>query len=105
MSTNSECRFYQVETQKWYYVLEDYDAPKNAWDWREHASAYGPFATLEKALQHLDDNHASPGGYCECPLPEGQTQLDLSKDETLAKLIASATRPLSMRRGFGPYRF
>lgn len=98
MSTNSECAFIEVAKGKWYYLLEDYDAPKNAWDWRDHASAYGPFATEEAADQHLRDNHANPGGSWTRPLPEGVDALDMSKDETLAKLIQSARAPTASRR-------
>ena len=63
MSTNNECLFFQWEPDEWYYLLEDYNAPKNAWDWKEHATCYGPFQTKEKAVEHLDRNHANPGGW------------------------------------------
>lgn len=63
MSTNSECAFVEAEPGKWYYALEDGDAPRNAWDWKEHASAYGPFDSFDEAHRHLGDNHANPGGY------------------------------------------
>jgi hypothetical protein len=62
VSTNSECAFIEIKPRRWFYLLEDYDAPKNAWDWREHSRAYGPFTTIEEAQQHLRDNHANPGG-------------------------------------------
>jgi hypothetical protein len=62
MSTGCECSFIEVEPNKWYYILEDYNAPKNAWDWREYAEAFGPFPTEDAAFAHLRDNHANPGG-------------------------------------------
>jgi hypothetical protein len=85
MSTGLECDFIEVEPAKWYYVLEDGFAPKNAWDWREFARAYGPFPTEDTALEHLRKNHANPGGYNTAPYVEG-----FKPDETLAKLIAEA---------------
>jgi len=63
MSTNSECDFIEVEPNVWYYFLEDYNAPRNAWDWLEYACAYGPFTSFEAAHKDLGDNHANPGGY------------------------------------------
>lgn len=92
MSTNSECEFIQVEPTKWFYILEDYSAPKNAWDWREHATCYGPFPTEDAADAHLRRNHANPGGATVSELPPGVTSLDLTKDETLARLIKEARR-------------
>lgn len=93
MSTNSNCLFVQVETESYYYILEDYNAPKNSWDWREFSSSYGPFASYEEANQHLVDNHANPGGSSAKMLPEGVTRLDLTQDSVLAQCIASAQAP------------
>ena len=64
MSTNSECLFFQWELSEWYYLLEDYNAPKNSWDWKEHATCYGPFGSKDSAVAHLDANHANPGAWC-----------------------------------------
>jgi hypothetical protein len=85
MSTNSECDFIEIAPGKWYYVLEDYDAPKNSFDWREHASCFGPFRTEEAADAHLRDNHANPGGSCSCPYEDGYKM-----DEVMEKLVKSA---------------
>lgn len=96
MSTNSECRFVETEPGKWYYILEDYNAPKNAWDWREFASAYGPFSSEEAADRHLQDHHANPGG------SSTTTHEHFRMDDVMKKLIAGA--PDNMRafsRGFG----
>lgn len=102
MSTNSNCAFIQIATDKWYYLLEDSGNPDdedeqeeraNAWDWRENASAYGPFQTLDAAEKHLDENHANPGGDSVSPLSPGEVSLDMSKDPVLAKLINEAERP------------
>jgi hypothetical protein len=63
MSTGCECEFVEQESGKWIYRLEHYNAPKNAWDWRENADEFGPFSSFEQAERHLRDNHANPGGY------------------------------------------
>lgn len=100
MSTNSECLFIQVKSDQWYYVLEDYNAPKNAWDWREYATAYGPFRTEDAANGHLCDNHANPGGSTTQELPEGVAVLDLSKDEVLRRLIDEAQKNMRQIRAY-----
>lgn len=103
MSTNSNCDIVEESPGRWFYILEDYDAPKNAWDWREYASAYGPFQSDEAAEKHLYDNHANPGGTSTSPLPSGLDKLDLSKDDVLRRLIESAQNPRqanSMRYGY-----
>jgi len=86
MSTGCECLFIEIEPKKWYYVLEDYNAPKNSWDWMEYARAYGPFTTEEKAEEHLFDNHANPGSSCT-----QEYSPDYKPSETLKELIASAS--------------
>lgn len=70
MSTGLECVIEEKEPGRWFYVLERWDAPKNAWDWREHADTYGPFASDEAAIDHLRDNHPNPGGYGVIPYPQ-----------------------------------
>ena len=88
MSTNNECEFIEVQPGVWYYILEDYGAPKNAWDWRDDAEAYGPFDTFEAAYEHLGNNHANPGGFSRIHYTEGR-----KSDETEQKLIDSAVSP------------
>tara|TARA_R110000824_G_C15197540_1_gene675394 strand:+ start:235 stop:528 length:294 start_codon:yes stop_codon:yes gene_type:complete len=95
MSTNSECLFFRWSEDKWYYLLEDYNAPKNAWDWREHASCYGPFVTVELADTHCSDNHANPGGSCT------DETIDTS-DEVLAEHVKNAIP--NAPRGYGYFR-
>lgn len=92
MSTNSECLFVQTKPNEWFYVLEQRSAPKNAWDWREYADAYGPFATEDEASEHLRNNHANPGGSCTEPLPEGVLERNMDDDNVLRDLIAEAPR-------------
>jgi hypothetical protein len=96
MSTGCNCEFLEVQPGRWFYVLEDYDAPKNAWDWHDNATAYGPFASEALAEQHLHANHANPGGSSTLPYREGY-----QPSETLTRLIAEATS----RRRPQPFRF
>ena len=93
MSTNSECLFIETSPSKWYYVLEGYNAPKNAWDWRENASCTGPFSTEEAAEKHLGENHANPGGSSSEQYVEGD-----EPDEVMKGLIEDATKPQSHKR-------
>lgn len=86
MSQNRELEFIEPEPGVWYYVLEDYSAPKNSWDWREHAQAYGPFESYEKANEHQYD-------YSRISTP-GHTvtgQEHYKGNETFTRLIAEAT--------------
>jgi hypothetical protein len=89
MSTGCNCSFEEVEPGKWWYVLEDTYAPKNSWDWREYADAYGPFSTLDIAVKHLHDNHANPGGWSEYSYnPENPYKAD----EVMTRLMADAAK-------------
>jgi hypothetical protein len=63
MSTGFECAFDEELDGSWTYTLQDWDCPVGAWSWRDYATTYGPFPTLEAAQKHLGDNHANPGGY------------------------------------------
>ena len=87
MSTNSECQFIEVKPNEWFYLLEHENAPENSSDWRESATAYGPFLAFENAERHLRGNHANPGGFSKLPYKAG---FDLSKDPVLEKLIKQA---------------
>lgn len=93
MSTGCECEFLEVRKDQWYYILEHYNAPKNSWDWHEHADAYGPFPSEDAAHEHLRENHANPGGSSTCALPAGVLEVDLEKDPVLKRLIAEAQAP------------
>lgn len=100
MSTNSECLFIEYKPGQWFYILEDYHAPKNAWDWMEYATAYGPFASFDTADTHLQENHANPGGYSTHGYREDETH-----SESLERLIKEAHRPVDRRRrSIAPFR-
>lgn len=85
MSTGYECTFVRFP-QGVYYLLQRWDCPVGAWDWREHADAFGPFQTAEQAKDHLRRNHANPGGYWE------DTDNEREPDEVEARLIREAKR-------------
>lgn len=95
MSTGLECCLVEWKPGEWYYVLEQGTAPKEAWDWREYADAFGPYPSMEKANEGLRDNHANPGGYS---IKEYSPKLE--KDEVLAGLITKATKRLRVDRPF-----
>ena len=85
MSTGFECEFVEVEPDRWYYVLQNWDCPVGAWNWREYATAYGPFGSFEGARDHLHNNHANPGGYSIHQYTEGY-----EPDEIMTNLISAA---------------
>ena len=60
MSTARECLIFSYQ-HTWYYLLEDDQAPRSTWDWREYATPYGPFGSEPLARQHLIDHHPNPG--------------------------------------------
>mgnify|MGYP001577492953 CR=1 FL=1 len=62
MSSQLECVFIERQ-KKWYIILENSNAPKDAWNWLEYATAYGSFKSFKIDKQFLDDNFANPGGY------------------------------------------
>lgn len=89
MSTGLECEFVETQPDTWYYVLQDGDCPVSAWDWREYATAYGPFTTVEAAQEHLRRNHANPGGWSETRFDPDKPEANL--DEVMKKLIKTAS--------------
>lgn len=84
MSTGLNCEFIEPVQGKWFYILQDSFAPKIEWDWREHATCYGPFDSEEMANEHLRNNHANPGG----SFTMGHDAFQL--DETYLRLIVKA---------------
>jgi len=52
MSVSRELEFVERRPGVWFYVLEDAGAPRDSWDWHEHATAYGPFNSLADAEHH-----------------------------------------------------
>lgn len=94
MSTGLNCaHFSDPETGKWYYALQDWDSPAITWDWREHATCYGPFDDNDAAYEHRRDNHANPGGWSEHDFTKDDTWFD----DVYRKLIESARAPVDTR--------
>jgi hypothetical protein len=90
MSQPRECYIIEREPGKWYYVLEHVHAPKNAYDWRENADAYGPFETEDKVREHLHNNHSNPGGSWNFPHDQW---IQREEDETWKRMLDGATDP------------
>ncbi|MGP3777011.1 hypothetical protein ACTWJ8_39880 (plasmid) [Streptomyces sp. SDT5-1] len=88
MSSGSACEVVEVAPGRWYYLIEDGDAPRNAFDWREHATACGPFGSWEAADDHVTACHGNPGGM-EVTRFEGSFE----PDAVLARLIEEAHAP------------
>lgn len=76
MSSSRECLFLEIEPNQWWYVVEDVYASDEGGDWREQASAYGPFDTIDQGIDHLNAHHSNPGGWIEIPFSEGQSPPD-----------------------------
>lgn len=89
MSSGLECQFVERKPGEWFYLLED-SFNQGGWDWREDATAYGPFGSEEEARQHLSDNHSNPGG--SMLIPAGSYR----EDAVYARLFDEASsRPKS----------
>ncbi len=85
MSTGLECEFVKVNGE-YFLVLEEGTAPKQVWDWREFAKAYGPFRSELQARDFLCAHFANPGGYT-CAGDK-----DIEPDEVLADLLKDAEK-------------
>jgi len=57
-SMSRHCSFYLASDDKWYMDL----ANNEYGEWDE-ATTYGPFSSMEKAEDYLDNNFSNPGGY------------------------------------------
>lgn len=86
MSTGFECEFIEPLPDTWYYVLQNWDCPVGADNWREYATAYGPFPTEDDAHEHLHDHHANPGGYTVLSF----TEYSAYTNDVWSKLIEGA---------------
>jgi hypothetical protein len=91
MSVLRECVFLESTPGEWFYILERTSAPKDAYDWRDYADAYGPFRTKTAARHHLHSHHSNPGGATNVPYTAGgrfhndPVVLELLKRATLSK--------------------
>ena len=58
MSTGAECNFWEEEPGRWKYRIQHYPYGET-----DDFDTYGPFVSFKAATDHLDRNHANPGGY------------------------------------------
>lgn len=87
MSTGFECQFIEAQRGKWFCILQNWDCPVGAWDWREYANAYGPYPSENAAVEALFENEANPGGWS---ITNFELYLSNDPDEVESKLIAKA---------------
>jgi len=66
VSTGADCQFKEVTPGRWSYALQEWPYG----DSNEYTS-YGPFASFAIARDHLDQNHANPGGWMTTIHPTG----------------------------------
>ncbi len=85
MSTGLHCQFVEFYKGGWFLILQDWNCPVRAWDWREYATAYGPFRSEVAVDEYLRRYFANPGGAQIIVYNE-----ELDKDETLKSLIDGA---------------
>lgn len=97
MSVQRECMIIEFAPGRWYAVIENCGAPNNAWDWREHASCFGPAAS-ENAAWDLIDHLPNPGGGYVVRYDDA---FDQERDEVLENLIENAQRPPATLSGWG----
>lgn len=57
MSTGADCRFTEVEPGRWQYELQRWPYGDNP-----DYDTFGPFGSYAAARDHLNRNHANPGG-------------------------------------------
>lgn len=93
MSTNSECEIVGLDNGQWFWVLEDYNAPKNAWDWREYASCGGPYSTADRAHADMLRGRANPGGHGKTEMTVGQAMADKVLRELIEGALGKALVP------------
>jgi hypothetical protein len=67
MSTGAECHFTEDSPGQWTYWLQDWPYGDNP-----DGQTYGPFRSFAKALDHLTENHANPGGWSVRCLKDGR---------------------------------
>lgn len=58
MSSGADCVFTEQPNGKWNYQIQQWPYG----DWPDY-DVHGPFASFEKARDHLDENYQNPGGY------------------------------------------
>jgi hypothetical protein len=101
LSNQRECMIFENEPGEWYYALESDFADGNEHDWRDDASAYGPFATYDIACEHLASHHSNPGGHTMLEYAEFKGE----KDSVTDRLVADAAENMkAFQRSTPVYR-
>jgi hypothetical protein len=89
MSTGADCRFIEVEPGKWIYELQQWPYG----EWPEYEKA-GPFDSYHKAVDHLDANHANPGGWSTQMHPTGHVhEFEEDRWEHEVRCFACSAKP------------
>ncbi|MCV9963896.1 hypothetical protein OIU34_18630 [Pararhizobium sp. BT-229] len=101
MSSGKECMIFENQPAEWYYALESDFSDGDEWDWREDASAYGPFPSYEAACDHLSAHHSNPGGHTMVDFAD----LERERDKVIDQLVAGAADNMKpFRRPTSSYR-
>jgi hypothetical protein len=87
MQCNLICEFIEPERDTWFYLIQNWTCPANAWDWREDSTCVGPFKTYEEGSRHLKTTHTSYGPPLLYPVAHYQP------DDTYRMLISGALAP------------
>jgi len=76
MSTGADCVFYEKNLDEWFYKIQRWPYGENpAFD------TFGPFKTMKIAENHLDRNHANPGGWSVHTHPKHVCDFKLVEDD------------------------
>jgi hypothetical protein len=104
MSTGFACHFVEPVEGEWFYVLQNWDCPVGAWDWREYATAYGPFASEDGPHEHLRRTQPNPGGHSI--VTHDRYRADKVYEDLFADARARQDRERRERSGYGraPWR-
>lgn len=76
MSTGAECNFVETKPGEWFYQIQQYP-----YGYTEEYDKYGPFPTFDKANDHLQANHANPGGHTMDTHPDHVHDYKVQRDE------------------------
>lgn len=68
MSTGADCHFVEKKPNQWYYQLQRWPYGENP-----NYDTFGPFQSLEIAINHLNRHHANPGGWSETHYKETES--------------------------------
>jgi hypothetical protein len=93
MTQERKSEIVQIKRDAWYCVVEPAHSSGDDFDWREDASAYGPFRDEAAAEEYLTNQLGIRHGWWLNPLASIVTERDLRSDATLKRLIKTAKAP------------